>query len=166
MGPCIYSRILLCYDGSLEGRTALREGALLAKACGARVFLLAVVAESPGLMIGESAFPGAVAHEQDSYRAIFNEGVDRLRKLGFDPTGRLVQGEASQEIAAFAREVRADLVVVGHLKRGAVARWWSGSTGAYLLDNIDCSLLVARHIIDDEAFNAALKTFELRSASA
>ena len=34
----MYKRILLAYDGSLEGRTALREGALLARQCGAQVF--------------------------------------------------------------------------------------------------------------------------------
>jgi hypothetical protein len=41
----MYKRILLAYDGSVEGRTALREGALLARQCGAEVFLLSVVAE-------------------------------------------------------------------------------------------------------------------------
>jgi len=41
----MYKRILLAYDGSVEGRTALREGALLARQCGAEVFLLSVLAE-------------------------------------------------------------------------------------------------------------------------
>ena len=41
----MYKRILLAYDGSVEGRTALREGALLARQCGAKVFLLAVLAD-------------------------------------------------------------------------------------------------------------------------
>ena len=39
----MYKRILLAYDGSVEGRTALREGALLARQCGADVFLLSVL---------------------------------------------------------------------------------------------------------------------------
>jgi len=34
----MYKRILLAYDGSIEGRTALREGALLARQCSAEVF--------------------------------------------------------------------------------------------------------------------------------
>ena len=38
----MYKRILLAYDGSREGLVALREGALLAKRQGARVFLLSV----------------------------------------------------------------------------------------------------------------------------
>ena len=39
----MYKRVLLAYDGSIEGRRALREGAKLAQLCHADVFLLAVV---------------------------------------------------------------------------------------------------------------------------
>ena len=152
----MYHRILLAYDGSMEGRRALREGALLARTCRAKVFLLSVVATSAGMQIGESALAGAVVHEQETYRLLFDEGVERLRALGFEPVSRLVQGEAAQEIAAFAREVSADLVVVGHRRQGLLARWWSGSTGASLLNQVGCSLLIAHKDFTDEAFAAAL----------
>jgi nucleotide-binding universal stress UspA family protein len=148
----MYARILLAYDGSLEGRTALREGALLAKGCGAKVFLLSVVSETAGLRIGESAFPGAVMHERNSYKSVFDDGVERLKRLGFEPVAKLVEGEPALEISAFAKRVSADLVVVGHRRQTLVERWWSGSTGAYLLDNIGCSLLVARRVFTDEEF--------------
>ena len=39
----MYKKVLLAYDGSIEGRRALREGAKLAQLCRAEVFLLAVV---------------------------------------------------------------------------------------------------------------------------
>ena len=39
----MYRKVLLAYDGSIEGRRALREGAKLAQLCRAEVFLLAVV---------------------------------------------------------------------------------------------------------------------------
>ena len=39
----MYKKVLLAYDGSIEGRRALREGAKLAQMCRAEVFLLAVV---------------------------------------------------------------------------------------------------------------------------
>jgi nucleotide-binding universal stress UspA family protein len=153
----MYRRIVLAYDGSLEGRRALREGALLAKGCGAEVFLLSVVAETAGVQIGETAMAGAVAHERAAYQAILQEGVERLREHGCEATARLVQGEPSREIAAFAREVSADLVVVSHRKKNAMTRWWSGSTGAYLLDHIGCTLLVARNDISDEQFARAFR---------
>ncbi|RAK50657.1 universal stress protein, partial [Phenylobacterium soli] len=78
----MYKRILLAFDGSVEGRTALREGALLAKSCGAQVHLLSVVSETGGMAIGEGAFAGAVALHQDRYREVLEEGAARLRAMG------------------------------------------------------------------------------------
>jgi nucleotide-binding universal stress UspA family protein len=48
----LYKKVLLAYDGSIEGRRALREGARIAQLCSAEVFLLAVAevsAETVGL---------------------------------------------------------------------------------------------------------------------
>jgi hypothetical protein len=39
-GHIVYKKVLLAYDGSIEGRRALREGAKIAQFCGAEVFLL------------------------------------------------------------------------------------------------------------------------------
>ena len=146
----MYERVLLAYDGSREGRTALREGALAAHRFGSKVFLLCVLAETPGVRIGEAAHAGAVAYAQDTYVRLFDEAMEWLQEFGFEPQGKVVIGEPAVEIGAYAREVRADLVVVGHRKKGLIERWWSGETGAYLVDYIECSLLIARRIVSDE----------------
>ncbi len=86
---------------------------------------------------------------------VLNEGVARLRQLGFDPVAKMVRGEPAQEIGNFAREVGADLIVVGHRRQSAFDRWWSGPKGAYLMDYTDCSLLVARNVVSDEDMKAA-----------
>jgi nucleotide-binding universal stress UspA family protein len=151
----MYRKILLAYDGTLEGRTALREGALLARRCGAQIYLLSVMTREGGMGVAESVNPGStMEHESSRFRAILNEGVARLTELGMRPVARLVSGEPATEIRKFAKEVSADLVVVGHRRQSLLARWWSGSTGAYILDNIDCSLLIARKVISDEEFNS------------
>ena len=152
----MYRRVLLAFDGTLEGRTALREGALLALRCGADVFLIAVVADTPGLRAAEGAYAGAVASVLDRYRPVLDEGVARLTNLGFSPRAKLVLGEPTLEIAAFAREVGADLVVVSHRRRSLLERWWAGNTGAHLTDHIGCSLLVARNAIPEAQFEAEL----------
>jgi len=152
----LYKKVLLAYDGTIDGRRALREGALLAKTCGAQVYLLSVISGTGGLQIAESVVSGPMDRCADDYRAILQEGVDGLTKLGFDPVAKLVRGEPVREIAAFARKIGADLVVVGHRKQSLLARWWSGTTGAYLVDQLACSVLIARTVIADEAFNQAL----------
>ncbi len=150
----MYKRILLAYDGSLEGRNALREGALLARQCGAQVFLLSVVPDTGGLLLAEGAYAGAIALAEDGFVGVLKEGVERLKQLGFDPIGKLARGQPAQEIGAFARQIGADLVVVGLQRQSAFARWWSGSNGAYLIDHTQCSLLVSRNMITDEVFEA------------
>lgn len=151
----MYQRILLAYDGSREGRAALREGAVMAKRLGAQIFLLSVVSESAGVQIGEAAYAGGVVQASETYKDLFNEAMEGLRSRGMDPQGRLVIGEPTHAIADYAREVKADLVVVGHRKQSMIERWWSGATGAYLMDHVACSVLIARQPISDAQFAAA-----------
>jgi len=152
----MFQRILLAYDGSLEGAVALREGALLAKRMGARVFILSVVPEAASLRVAEGVHGGIIAQQMDSYDALLQRAVGRLKELGFDPVGRLVTGDPARQIGKFAKEVRADLVVVGHRQRTMLERWWSGGSGSFISDHLHCSLLIARNVVSDEAFEAAL----------
>jgi len=153
----MYARIVLAYDGTREGRAALREGALLARQCGAEVHLLSVVPNDHGVQFAESVQGGPIDRLHDSYKAILQEGLDRLKALGFAPKARLVIGDPAEQIGAFAREIGADLVVVGHRKQKLIQRWWSGSSGAYLVDHLGCSLLIGRGAISDEAFAAEIE---------
>ena len=150
----MYKRMLLAYDGSVEGRTALREGALLAKQCGAQVFLLSVLTNTGTLLMSDAVLAGAIVQMEEDFQEILNEGVARLKGLGFDPVAKLVRGQPAEEIGKYAREVGADLIVVGHRRQNAFDRWWSGPKGAYLMDYTDCSLLVARNAVSDEAIQA------------
>src|SRR5215813_9910346 len=103
----MYKRILLAYDGSVEGRTALREGALLARQCGAKVFLLSVLADDT-FLLAEVALAATSVRMENDFTEILNEGVARLKKLGFDPVAKLVRGQPAEEIGSFAKEIEAD----------------------------------------------------------
>jgi nucleotide-binding universal stress UspA family protein len=151
----LYKKILLAYDGSIEGRRALREGATIAQQCKAEIFLLAVVEVSAGTGIFEGSSAMSVTEE------ILDEGVQRLRTMDCSLTARLGVGEPGREIVAVAEEIGANLVVVGHRPDGPPARWWFGSVGTYLVKNLRCSVLVAQTEIGDEEF-ARLMTRPLR----
>lgn len=154
----MYKRILLAYDGSLRGRAALREGALIAKQSGAQVFLLSVIAEAPGTRMADGAGGAGVTQQQENYKEVLNEGVARLKRLGFDPIAKLVVGEPAEVIGAVADQIGADLVVVGHHRQGVIGRWWSGPRGAYLIEHIHCSMLVSQNVLSDEEFAATLSS--------
>jgi nucleotide-binding universal stress UspA family protein len=150
----MYKKVLLAYDGSIEGRRALREGAKLAQLCRADVFLLAVVDLSTVVLLEGGI---AIGEQSDNYKAILTEGVERLKALGFSPTSRLEMGDPGQKIAEVAEEIDAHLVVVGHRPQGPLARWWFGSVGSYLVKRLRCSVLVGQTEISDDEFEQ-LKT--------
>jgi nucleotide-binding universal stress UspA family protein len=160
----LYKRVVVAYDGTREGRTALREGVLLAQHFGAEIYVLAVITETPGIRMAEGSYAGVMAQQDESYRAILDEAIQHLSALGFEVKGRLARGEPAQTIGAYAREIKADLVVVGHRKQSLLQRWWSGPTGAYVSDYMGCSLLIARRVITDEEMRRALHAHAARRA--
>lgn len=146
----MYKKVLLAYDGSIEGRRALREGAKLAQFCHAEVFLLAVV-EVSSIMAPEVGLAVPLDEQAATYKAILAEGVERLKALGFSPTSRLEMGDPGHKIAEVAEEIGAHLVVVGHRPQGPLARWF-GTVGSYLVKRVRCSVLVAQTEISDDEF--------------
>jgi nucleotide-binding universal stress UspA family protein len=139
-----YSKILLCYDGTREGRKALRCGANLALDLKAETHLLSVVdmrtsiAQSAGLLTDV-----ACARFEEAAREILHEGVDWLTERGVTAHGHFAFGHPIDEIARLADELEVDLVVVGHRTRSGLSRWWMGSGNTQLLDRVSCSILVA-----------------------
>jgi nucleotide-binding universal stress UspA family protein len=150
----MYTRVLLASDGSKESLIALREGALIARAFHAPSHLLIIERESPGLRVADSVYPMV---RSEGSEVLLQHGLSRLRRLGVEATGEVVIGEPALVIAASARRFGADLVVVGHRRQTLIERWWSGASGAYLVDNVACSVLVARNVISDAEFEAALQ---------
>ncbi|MGH6964903.1 MAG: universal stress protein [Phenylobacterium sp.] len=151
----MYKRILLAYDGTAEGALALREGALLARQCCAQIVLLAVVPDIAGIRLAEGVYAGAAAQQIDTYRELLGRAAAWLEARGYQPVAKLVVGEPAPAIGEVAKEIDADLVVVGHHQHGFLSRWWSGSTDSYLSDHLGCTLLIARNPLTEAEFDAA-----------
>lgn len=138
----MYRKILLCYDGSKEGRAALKEGARLSRRLGAQAHLLAII--RPSLLVDgpDAVSEIALLAEERLVADLLADGVAKLRLYGVTASGRVAVGSPVAEIAAAAESLGADLIVVGHHTRGRLARWWAGAEEASLLDRIRCSILV------------------------
>lgn len=140
----MYHRILLAYNGSPEGRAVLHQGTELAQLCHAEVCLLAVVGIPTGLTMAETVVtPEMTDALVAPARRTLEEGARDIVALGLTVQTRIEFGEPVERIGVVAREYGADLIVVGHRHRGALARWWGGSVGKSLLGQIPCDLLVA-----------------------
>ena len=145
----MYAKILLCYDGSREGRLALREGARLAQITGANVTLLAVVETSSGNTYAIGADAIALGQLQRDLQEILEEGRKRLTEMGLSPQVQLAFGDPVVTITRVSVETEADLVVVGHHQHGFWTRWLSRSIAAELGDSLGCSLLLAQKTVED-----------------
>ncbi|WP_423823161.1 universal stress protein [Salinisphaera sp. SPP-AMP-43] len=140
-----FETILLAYDGSEQGRIALRRSLPLLSAGEVKTHLLAVVPLTGAVAAAEGFYTESMYEsERERVEKILAEGVEILNGKGIAAEGYLRVGEPAHQIAKLATELEADLVIVGHQRRGVLARWWQGSVGASLLDRLDCSLLIAQ----------------------
>lgn len=146
-----FETILLAYDGSEEGRVALRRSLPLLNTGEVAVHLLAVVALNGAVATAEGFYTESMYEaERERVEKILAEGVAMLETRGIRVQSYVRAGEPAHQISRLAAELGAELVVVGHQRRGMLARWWQGSVGASLLDRLDCSLLVAQEPPADE----------------
>lgn len=141
----MYRKILLAYNGSDDGKRALLECAELANFMQAETHLLAVATMPPSLFLTEGFVPEELLEEEKKRtQALLDEGIQNLRERGFNATGHLVIGEPVEEICRLAKEVKANLIVLGHNQKTSFAkRWWQGSVGASVIDHAPCSVLFA-----------------------
>ncbi|HEY0721215.1 MAG TPA: universal stress protein [Gammaproteobacteria bacterium] len=141
----MFQNIVFAYDGSAECRDAFEEGIALASRFQARCFLLAVISPPPALSLAEGHINDELLQpDRDTLHAILDEDIARLRQAGIAATGHLKTDEApAKAIGAFATEVGADLIIIGHHRRATLARWWHGSVGHALLDHVPCSVFVS-----------------------
>ena len=140
----MYKRILLAYDGSDEGRGALSECGDLAVLLNAQVHLLAVIPSYAGLMVAEGMIvEDNYDHERKRFEDVLDEGIASLRARGYSAEGQVAHGEPVDEICARAKQLKADLICVGHRHANTWAqRWWRGSLGKVLMDHAPCSVLI------------------------
>lgn len=141
----MYKRILLAYDGSEAGQTALTQCRELAQWSQSEIELIAVM---PSMMAFVGLEGGVYdveleAREKAKFDAVLADGLRRLESAGFGHArGQVVTGEPIEEITRHAHEIGADLIVVGHKHVGSLAaRWWRGSVSKSLIEHAPCSVL-------------------------
>ena len=141
----MYKRILLAYDGSISGQKALLDCRDIAQWSGASLTLIAVMPLQRQVVAAEGVIyeKSVIEEDRDKYRGILNDGLRRLLESGHEAQGEVLSGETVDEIASYARQVEADLIVVGHKHlEGWAARWWRGSVSKSLIAQAPCSVLV------------------------
>lgn len=140
------SKILLAYNGSREGKTALLSCAEIASFTRAETHLLAVAGMPSSMFLTEGFLPEELMEdEKKRAQEVLDEGIGELQRQGFHAAGHLAVGEPVEEISRLAADLKVDIIIVGHQQEASwAARWWRGSVGKTLIDTAPCSILIAQ----------------------
>jgi nucleotide-binding universal stress UspA family protein len=141
----MYKRIVLAYDGSEPGQKALLDCRDIAQWSQSELFLVAVMPPAPPTIAIEGGVYGddSEQHVRAQYQSILDEGIRRLSESGHRARGEILTGDSVHAITQYARDVGADLIIVGHKHLDSwAARWWRGATSPALIEHAHCSVLV------------------------
>lgn len=143
------TRILVALDMTPGSTRAMRVALDLARATGARVTALHVVAP-PGAALmaaGDVYLPETWSLEAERVTAAqeaFGAWIKAFPKEGVEVEARVVEGNASESIVAESKAVEASLVVVGSHGKSAVHEFFVGSVARGVATHCPVSVLVVR----------------------
>ena len=144
-------KALIAIDGSTESALAVETAASLAWPNGSRLEVLSVLptdAELFGSPWGASVAYVPTENLRDRLEAerrrTLDEATARLRRPGLDVVARLGQGRAASVIVDTARQIEADLIILGARGHGVIEGALLGSVSAEVVDQAHGAVLVAR----------------------
>jgi len=112
---------------------------------GAAVFAIHCVAPAATLPIGDPAGGVMPAENWDEIeQAMLARIAEASRAAGLVAVPRIVHDSASTGLVQAARELEADLVIVGTHGRSGIARLALGSTAQHVVNDAPCPVLVVR----------------------
>ena len=139
----MYRKVLIAFDGSDDSRTALNAGSELAALSKAEVVLVAVLETGIDVAAAEAYASGSADREQlDDSTSLLERAAAELRQRGLTCTTVVANGNPPDQIAGKARELGADLVVIGHRTHGLWSRLANEAVGVHLVKDPPCSVLI------------------------
>jgi nucleotide-binding universal stress UspA family protein len=133
----MFKRVLLCYDGTIVGRRALRRGAELAMLLGARVFVLSINTRrgADAAVAAGAAGHACIVDEVGEFRKLLDESIEWLKARGVEAEGFMAGGDYIDQITAFSKRLSIDLIVLGHYPQPTGGFWWSGAQRVFVAVN-------------------------------
>lgn len=119
-----FNRLVVAYDGSKFARTALKTGAAMSAEFNIALHLL-VVGDARMEETMEEAVKYLEAHQPQ---------VERVRR----------EGDPGEVITGYAREIQADLLVMGAYGHTKMRELFTGSTTSFAINHSPCPVLLAR----------------------
>lgn len=138
-------RILLATDGSREAALALRAAAELSEKSRAALHVVHVWTDVPPPVYPVPAFDEYSRVAEEEAETLLRREAWYARAAGGEVAGEhLREGAPAEEIAALARNLDVDLVILGSRGAGVVKRLFTGSVSEGVVHGASCPVLVVR----------------------
>ncbi|WP_175150085.1 universal stress protein [Paraburkholderia ultramafica] len=145
----MFHDLLVPLDGTAQGDHVVKLAARAAIASQSRLHVLCVV--DPAYLTSPEDVRGTEpdglsyppANEQSARAVqIISAAVEVLKRKGFNATGYLSGGEASDAIIEHANRLHADLIVMGHRHLSRLRRLSDPSTAGKVIERAPCPVLL------------------------
>ncbi len=135
-------KILIAFDGSKEAEKAFQVALEFSVSFNAFLQVLSVARppEPPSMVETEALLESAAEH----YEAKFKTFISQAEPMNISIKTEVVVGHPAEQIIHYAKEVQADLIVMGHRGKSMVQRWLLGSVSKRVLSYAPCSVLIVR----------------------
>ncbi|MBU2826671.1 MULTISPECIES: universal stress protein [Acidithiobacillus] len=141
----MFQKIMVAFDGSASSNIALQQATDLACLMQSELHLFGVIVNSGGMAIGQAAgAEDVLGREGEAIRARLAAVSESLRAEGLKVVIEAVEGQPAEAIAYYARQIKTDLLVIGHIPQFSLGHWLQGSVAKALLRELPCSILVAK----------------------
>ena len=140
MGP--YRHILVPIDFSEPSKRALDAAVDLAVAFGAKLSITHTL-EIPGYAYAGMGYPTVdfITPLQETAKELLSTTLEAVRKRLPDATSELRTGGAWEQTLAVAKDVGADLIVIGTHGRSGIAHAFLGSVAEKVVQHAHCPVL-------------------------
>ena len=147
----MFSRIAVGTDGSPDATEAMKAAGQLASVAPASEVHVVTAYQrlTPAQLRSMNRQLPQEFHDQLTgdlvARSALEDAGDILTARGVDHTTRHVNLDPADAVLALAKEVGADVIVVGSRGEGAIDRLRHGSTSTRVMHDAPCSVLVVKH---------------------
>jgi nucleotide-binding universal stress UspA family protein len=136
-----FKTILVPTDFSPFASEAIRIASSLAREHASKL-LLVHVAQRPITNVGGMPVPPPPALDWPALKRELDVAAAGIKNVEVEP--RLVEGEPADTIVNFAREMGADLIVIGSHGRSGLSRLLMGSVAEHVVRKASCPVLTVK----------------------
>jgi nucleotide-binding universal stress UspA family protein len=146
-------RVLLAIDPSNGSQHVVNEASARPWPTGTAICILSIVD-----MGRREGLPTLTEGAKDNARVLVETAAEKLDRPGLEVFSDIQLGYPKKAIPDFAREWKADLVMVGSRGMGAVSRFFLGSVAQAVLRSAPCSVEIVRSTsVDSPASSRSMK---------